>query len=356
MALTATATQGFEPAGKTSGHEVFYLPGDPGVTYTRGERVGIGGLTSEASATNGLGGVLKGPSVTGDKNLTGVVMKTTVCPAASQAFPKPKEHDPVYEGAANKTLVPVAIDVPQNVRIFHATFASHVDGTVATYTAGTRTVTGIDLAGDHYPIGAVALVYEGPGAGEVNVVEAYTHSGTSTIFHRAFAATLTSDSKMVILAGEAAVDAGIVHFDRSRGAALVDLNLDGLLDLVEVNRVANVNLFRSVGSGDAATPVPMGNWIAIGLEQPGVNPDAIGSWVDVKVGEVTVQSEVTIGGGHAGDQTGWIHFGLGASNEAEVRVQWPNGDTGPWMTVDANTFAVMNPDSDEPTVWTSTGD
>jgi len=155
---------------------------------------------------------------------------------------------------------------------------------------------------------------------------------------------------------DAAVDAGIVHFDRSRGAALVDLNLDGLLDLVEVNRVANVNLFRSIGSGDAVTPVPMGNWIAIGLEQPGLNPDAIGSWVDVKVGEVTVQSEVTIGGGHAGDQTGWIHFGLGASEKAEVRVQWPNGDTGPWMTVDANTFAVMNPDSDEPTVWTSTGD
>ena len=150
---------------------------------------------------------------------------------------------------------------------------------------------------------------------------------------------------------DGAVDAGIVHFERSRGAALVDLNLDGLLDLVEVNRVANVNLFRNVGSGDAATAVPMGNWIAIGLRQSGANPDGIGSWVEVKVGDVTVQREITIGGGHAGDQTGWIHFGIGPSEEAEVRIQWPNGDTGPWMTFNANQFLVVDRDADEPTVW-----
>ena len=35
---------------------------------------------------------------------------------------------------------------------------------------------------------------------------------------------------------ESAIEAGIVHFDKTRGAALADLNLDGLLDLVEVNR------------------------------------------------------------------------------------------------------------------------
>jgi hypothetical protein len=150
---------------------------------------------------------------------------------------------------------------------------------------------------------------------------------------------------------EGAVDAGIVHFNRSRGAALVDLNLDGLLDLIEVNRVANVNLLRNVGSGDAASAVPMGNWIAIQLEQPGVNPDAIGSWVEVKVGDLTVQTEATIGGGHAGDQTGWVHFGLGPSEEAEVRVQWPDGTVGPWMKVDANQFVDIERNVEEPTVW-----
>ena len=150
---------------------------------------------------------------------------------------------------------------------------------------------------------------------------------------------------------ESAVAAGIVHYDRSRGAALVDLNLDGMLDLVEVNRVQNVNLFRNVGWGDAENPAPMGNWTAIRLEQPGVNPDAIGSWIEVKIGDVVVQNEVTIGGGHAGDQTGWVHFGLGLSDEADVRVQWPNGEMGPWMTVDAGQFVVIAHDADAPTVW-----
>ena len=245
MALTATATAGFEPYGCTSGQEVFYLPGDPGVTYTAGDRVCIGGLTGEASATNGLGGVLKGPSVTADKNLVGTVQKTTVCPAASQPFPKPADFDPVYNNAEDKTLIPVIIDCPAGVRKMRATFAGHVDGTVATYTAATRIVTGVDCAADHYPIGALVYVYEGPGAGEVNVVEAYTHSGTSLTLHRAFNATLTTASKMIIVTGESAVDTGIPMFGRIDAADLNNLTAaDGSNDgqyLVFVD-------FREVGT------------------------------------------------------------------------------------------------------------
>ena len=151
---------------------------------------------------------------------------------------------------------------------------------------------------------------------------------------------------------EGAVDAGIVHYDRSRGAALVDLNLDGLLDLIEVNRVENVNVWRNLGSGDAANSVPMGNWLAIELAQPDINVDAIGSWIELKVGDHVVQREVNIGGGHAGGQVGWIHFGLGPSEEAEIRVQWPDGAVGPWMKVDANQFVAITPDADAPQIWT----
>ena len=151
---------------------------------------------------------------------------------------------------------------------------------------------------------------------------------------------------------EGAVDAGIVHYDRSRGAALVDLNLDGLLDLVEVNRVENVNLWRSIGSGDADGAAPMGNWLAIELVQSDVNLDGIGSWIEVKVGDHLVQREVSIGGGHAGGQIGRTHIGLGPSGEAEVRVQWPDGVVGPWMTVDANQFVTITRDADAPQIWT----
>ena len=49
---------------------------------------------------------------------------------------------------------------------------------------------------------------------------------------------------------EGAEAAGIVDFDRARGGALVDLNLDGLLDLVVVKRVEPVAVWRNVGAAD----------------------------------------------------------------------------------------------------------
>ena len=155
---------------------------------------------------------------------------------------------------------------------------------------------------------------------------------------------------------EGAEAAGIVRFVRGRGAALVDLNLDGMLDLVQVNRRENVSLWRSVGWGQAARPAPMGDWIAVRLEQPGPNRDAIGSWIEVRFGERTIRREVTIGGGHAGGQLGWIHFGLGESDGAEIRILWPDGETSPWLELGANRFATIERGASEPRLWSPPGD
>ena len=140
---------------------------------------------------------------------------------------------------------------------------------------------------------------------------------------------------------EGAQDAGIVGFARGRGAALVDFNLDGLLDLMQVNRRANVYLWRNVGSGDAAQPAPMGHEIAIRLRQTGANRDAVGAWIEVQTDDGTISRQLTVGGGHAGGQLGWIHFGLGAATRAEIRVAWPDGDTGPWQTMAADGFGIV---------------
>ena len=140
---------------------------------------------------------------------------------------------------------------------------------------------------------------------------------------------------------EGAEDAGIVSYERARGGAVVDLNLDGMLDLVVVNRVAPVSVWRNVGEGDVDEPAAMGDWIAVRLRQPAPNVDAIGAWVEVRVGDRTLVREVTIGGGHAGGQLGWLHFGLGDASDAEVRVQWPDGELGPWIEVDAGESAII---------------
>ena len=140
---------------------------------------------------------------------------------------------------------------------------------------------------------------------------------------------------------ERAEEAGIVSFAKGRGAALVDFNLDGLLDLVEVNFQSRVLLWRNVGLGDATRPASMGHWLGLQVTQPGPNRDAIGSWVEVKVGDLTLRRELTIGGGHVGGQLGWTHFGLGPAESAEVRVQWPDGEIGRWMRLGADQYAVI---------------
>jgi hypothetical protein len=140
---------------------------------------------------------------------------------------------------------------------------------------------------------------------------------------------------------EAADAAGILNYGRGRGAALADFTLNGMLDLVEVNYGGQVRLWRNVGAGDAERPSQMGNWLGIRLTQSAPNRDAIGAWIEVQVGKTAMRRELTIGGGHAGGQLGWIHFGLGQAHAAQVRVQWPDGDVGPWLPVNANQFVVI---------------
>jgi hypothetical protein len=137
---------------------------------------------------------------------------------------------------------------------------------------------------------------------------------------------------------EAADAAGILNYARGRGAALADFNLDGMLDLVEVNYGTGVKVWRNVGFGDASNPAQMGNWLAIQPIQPGPNRDAIGAWIEVKVGDTTMRRELTIGGGHAGGQLGPSDFGLGSAAAAQVRVLWPDGEVGPWIHVTANQY------------------
>ena len=150
---------------------------------------------------------------------------------------------------------------------------------------------------------------------------------------------------------EAAAEAGILSFDRGRGAALADFTLSGMLDLVVVNYGAPVRVWRNVGAGEASHPRAMGNWLELELAQAAPNVDAIGAWVEVRLGDRILRRERTVGGGHAGGQLGWIHFGLGAATSAEVRVVWPGGERGPWLRVGANEFALIRRGDAEPHRW-----
>jgi hypothetical protein len=93
-----------------------------------------------------------------------------------------------------------------------------------------------------------------------------------------------------------------------------------------------------------------GHWLQLRLNQAGGNKDAVGAWVEVDLGDAMqqlgkqriIRQELTVGGGHASGHAGWMHFGLGTASTVKVRVQWPFAEFGPWQTVAADGFYVID--------------
>ena len=117
---------------------------------------------------------------------------------------------------------------------------------------------------------------------------------------------------------EASHLAGVAAMERSRGAALVDFDLDGRLDLIVANRRAPLEVYRNV------TP-DTGGWITVDLAQDSGNRNAIGAIVSVQSADHAQTVQHVIGGGHAGGQLLARHFGLGEAAQAEVTITWPDG-------------------------------
>lgn len=136
--------------------------------------------------------------------------------------------------------------------------------------------------------------------------------------------------------------AGMAGVKRGRGGMMVDLNGDGLLDIVVVNRWDKAQLWRNLGAGTAEQPAAMGAWLQLRLQQKDSNRDAVGAWVEVDTGGRVLRQELTVGGGHASGHMGWMHFGLGGvpsdSGSVRMRVHWPHGDWSDWQPVQANQF------------------
>jgi len=149
------------------------------------------------------------------------------------------------------------------------------------------------------------------------------------------------DGKFIEMADKAGVDSTAT----SRGAAFVDFNLDGLVDLLVVNRNSPAQVWRNVTQG-------AGNWIELRLTEPGTNVDAIGAMVEVKTDLGSQRREITSGGGHVSGQAGWVHFGIGAARNAQVRVRWPGEDWSKPYAVEANQFAVLDKSVPTATAWT----
>jgi hypothetical protein len=142
---------------------------------------------------------------------------------------------------------------------------------------------------------------------------------------------------------EAGDRAGVASMATARGAQVVDLNLDGKLDLVVQNRWTGPEVWRQTGE--------TGGWVEVRLAQDGSNRDAIGAVIEIRRGDKVERQEITSGGGHASGSVGWLHFGLGAAESADLRVIWPDGTEGDWQALPARSFQFLRP-ARPPEAWT----
>lgn len=150
---------------------------------------------------------------------------------------------------------------------------------------------------------------------------------------------------------EAGAVSGIALNRRGRGAVVADLNMDGMLDLVVINREAPVSLFRNLGAKADGKTRAMGNWLGIELRQKGPNTDAIGALISIKTGNTVRTRRVKIGGGHASGHLGFSHVGLGVAERASIRIKWPDGNWSHPYRVFANKFVVIDRDAESAKYW-----
>ncbi|MFY0597794.1 MAG: CRTAC1 family protein [Cognatishimia sp.] len=131
-------------------------------------------------------------------------------------------------------------------------------------------------------------------------------------------------------------EAGLASLHRGRGSLLADLNNDGRLDLLVLNRRAPAELFENTSETDA--------WIAVDLQMTGANRNGIGTFIEVQSAGRVQTREVTIGGGHAGGHLGAHHFGLGKNKTARIRIVRPDQSASDWIDVTVNQRITLGDD------------
>ncbi|HHO52559.1 MAG TPA: CRTAC1 family protein [Deltaproteobacteria bacterium] len=112
---------------------------------------------------------------------------------------------------------------------------------------------------------------------------------------------------------------GFDHRGSARGLVVADLNDDGYLDMV-VPDLAGPSMLYYATCGDRS-------WLKIRLDQPGMNPDAIGARVKITT-DGGVQERMLFAGGTSLASGGppELHFGLGDHEVVEtLQVSWPDG-------------------------------
>jgi len=127
-------------------------------------------------------------------------------------------------------------------------------------------------------------------------------------------------------------DSGVGSEDWGNGAAVVDFDLDGCLDLAVAYSNGPSRLYRNRCESN-------NHWLQLELQGTDSNRDAVGAVVLVTTGGVTQREEV-FAGSTSLSSSRWktVHVGLADQTVAEsIEVRWPSGRVDQFQDVAADT-------------------
>ncbi len=123
--------------------------------------------------------------------------------------------------------------------------------------------------------------------------------------------------------------AGVDRIEDSRGVGVIDIDMDGDLDLVVQGVERPAVLLVNQGA--------VGNYLEVRLRGTLSNRDGIGARIEARIGERTLLREVTTTGGYITGRSLMTHFGLGDAEVVDVlTVHWPSGRASRMRNVKAN--------------------
>ncbi len=127
---------------------------------------------------------------------------------------------------------------------------------------------------------------------------------------------------------------GLARVESTRGAAALDFDGDGDLDLALTNLDERADLLRN----DLA---PARKSLRIRLRGHASNRDGIGARVSLKTGELNQLQELHAGSSFLGSGPPELHFGLGDRESAdELRITWPSGEVQTFRGVAAGSVTI----------------
>ena len=140
----------------------------------------------------------------------------------------------------------------------------------------------------------------------------------------------TGEARFANISGASGLD----FLDDGRGAALVDWDHDGDLDLLLSNRTApQVRFMRNDTPAD-------NHFLAVRLIGQHGNRDAIGARVELRLKDGDDRERIKslrAGEGFISQSSKWLHFGLGPNTTIDrLIVHWPGGETETFTGLEAD--------------------